>query len=300
MTTLLEATTLGEYVEALDTMRVSDTWVVAKTLRQRLANSHRGDPLRSLTKRDKAAQGFRNQVVGRIAERVFWNRHLQPLEEDGFEVIDLHEAGENRDYVVRRDGYELPINVKTASTLFREAQKMVGLAPEDCIPISAYKAIGSCERVPELVYVDLVDFTLREKVDTFTDNLTGPQEILWELLAWYGGPGCRRAEDEFVAALFDTHARRLTAFVPRAATYRVISAQRVLAVMRDTPRRCPGLGVRAAGLGTFVAEVNIHVSVATETVPWDEVASIMQKSGIERVLKAILNSESREVPEPTI
>ena len=66
-------------------------------------------------------------------------------------MIDLHEAGENRDYAVRRDGLELPINVKTASTLFRKAQEVVGLAPEDCIPISAYRAIGSSEHVPDLV-----------------------------------------------------------------------------------------------------------------------------------------------------
>lgn len=298
--TVLEATTLAEYVDALDAMRVGDGWLVARTLRQRLASNDEGEPLRGLEKRAKANQAFRNLVVGRIAERIFWERHLRPLEKDGFEVVDLHEAGENRDYAVRRDGFELPINVKTASTLFRKAQTVVGLAPEDCIPISAYKAIGSCERVPDLVYVDLVDFTLREKVDAFMDDLAGSPEVLWELLSWYGGAGAHRAQDEYMAALFDTYARRLMAFVPSAAAYRVISAQRVLAIMRNIPRRCPGLGVRAAGTGGFNAEVNIHISVASETVPWDKVAGIMLNDGIEPVLQEIRNSESRDMPAPTI
>jgi len=67
----------------------------------------------------------------------------------------------------------LPINVKVASTLFRKARTVVGLDPEDCIPISAYKAIGASERVRDLVYVDLVDFTLRQRVDAFMVRLEG-------------------------------------------------------------------------------------------------------------------------------
>ena len=80
-------------------------------------------------------------------------------------MVPYHESGENRDYGVQRDGLELPINVKVASTKFREAQRIVHISPDECIPISAYKAIGASEHVPDLVYVVLVDFTLREKVD---------------------------------------------------------------------------------------------------------------------------------------
>ena len=76
MTTVLEATTLAEFVAALDTMKVSDGWVVARTLRRRLVSSDEGEPLGNLEKKDKAAQAFRNLVVGRIAERIFWERHL--------------------------------------------------------------------------------------------------------------------------------------------------------------------------------------------------------------------------------
>jgi hypothetical protein len=47
----------------------------------------------------------------------------------------------------------------------------VGLEPVDCIPISAYKAIGASEKVPTLAYVDLVAFGLRERVDAFMDAL---------------------------------------------------------------------------------------------------------------------------------
>lgn len=112
-------------------------------------------------------------------------QHLAPLEAKGFTVADLHERGENRDYALLRDGLELPINVKVASTIFRNARQTVGLAPDDCIPISAYKAIGASESVPTLVYVDLVDFTLRERVDWLDDDAddlirTDRQSILWD------------------------------------------------------------------------------------------------------------------------
>jgi hypothetical protein len=80
----------------------------------------------------QAEAGLPNLIVGTIAERVFREDHLAALEPDGFEVIDHHEAGENRDYGLERDGLELPVNVKVASTLFRKAKSVVGLEPENC------------------------------------------------------------------------------------------------------------------------------------------------------------------------
>jgi len=198
-------------------------------------------------------QPFQNLVVGTIAERVFRERDLALQEARGFTVIDYHERGENRDYGLQRDGVELPINVKVASTLFRNAESVVGLAPEDCVPISAYKALGASERAPGLVYADLVDFTLRERVDSFMESLDDEDFLIgWHLLSWFAGPGARRAQDQYVAALFARYGQDLMALAPGAANFRVISAQRVLSVMRANPRRVPGLGVRGAGTGAFV------------------------------------------------
>ena len=71
-------------------------------------------------RRENRRQGFQNQVVGRLAERVLREDHLAPLERDGFHVENYHEAGENRDYGVQRGELELPINVNVASTRFEK------------------------------------------------------------------------------------------------------------------------------------------------------------------------------------
>ena len=286
----LDATTLEK---ALDDFSISNDWAIAKDVRD-------GGTLAAHEARNNPSQAFQNLIVGRIAEVVFREEHLQPLEEAGFSIDDLHERGENRDFAVRKDGLELPINVKTASTIFRKAKEIVGLEPNDCIPIPAYKAVAVSERVPDLVYVDLVDFSFRQRVDEFTDALGGSGGLLWKVLAWYGGKGVRKAQDGYVAKLFDLYEDELVALAPKASSWRVISAQRVLAIMRDKPRRCPGLGVRAAGTGGFNAEVNIHVSLKDETVSWQDVSETLQRGGIQAVLDMIRHRTTREVADPSL
>jgi hypothetical protein len=284
--------------EALDALGIGREWKLGEAIREAGISSPASRPLPgpNATRR----QGFQNQVVGRIAERVFRDEHLAALEGDGFEIVEYYAKGENRDYGAQRDGLELPINVKVASTLFRNAMTVVKLHPEDCIPISAYKAIGASEKVPDLVYVDLVDFELREKADAYMDGLDGALGIGWHLLSWHGGTGATKAEDQYVAALFEKQADALKALAPDATAFRVISAQRVLAILRENPRRVPGLGVRGAGTGGFIAEVNVHVSVANETRPWQEIADRLRDEGIAPVLDSIRETATIEAPDPSL
>jgi hypothetical protein len=286
----------GDLWRALDSIGVEAGWEFGDAIRS-------ADPativLTEPTLRDRS-QAFQNLVVGTIAERVFEEDHLNPLQSDGFAVVDYHERGENRDFGLQKDQVELPINVKTASSLFRNARTIVGLDPEDCIPISAYKALGASERVPGLIYVDLVDFTLRERVDAFVENLQGDLAIGWHLLSWYTGRGARRAQDRFVDTLFARHGSDLKRFVPSSSRFRVISARRVLAILRDNPRRVPGLGVRGAGTGGFNAEVNVHLSVQNETKPWDDIAAQCRRYGIQHVLDQIARTTRISVPDPQI
>ncbi len=285
-------------VDTLDHLGIPAGWEVGDHLRAAAASAPDepalGDP------RDRRNQAFENLVVGTLVERVFRRHHLAPMEAHGFTVVDYHERGENRDYGLERDGEELPINVKVASTLFRNAKTVVGLEPDDCVPISAYKAIGASERVPTLVYVDLVDFTLRDKVDAVMDSLEGDLEIGWHILAWYGGKGAKKAQDRYITTLFDQRGNDLEALAPGSTSFRVISAQRVLAIMRQNPRRVPGLGVKGAGTGSFSAEVNVHVSVASETRPWDDVADECRQRGIPHVLAQITRTAPAQVPDPLL
>jgi hypothetical protein len=290
--------TARELVDALDDLGIEPGWAIGDDARAAAAIA---PDVPALPEPNRSRnQAFQNLVEGTLTERVFRDRHLALLEEDGFDVVDYHEAGENRDFGVQRDGLELPINVKVASTIFRNALSVVGLDPEDCIPISAYKAIGSSERVHDLVYVDLVDFTLRERVDAYVDSLVGSLAIGWHLLSWYGGRGAKRAQNQYLRALFDRHGDVLDALVPEAGHFRVISALRVLAVMRRIPRRVPGLGIKAAGTGIWKGEVDVHVSVKDETRPWTEVADELRRHGIQHLLDQIGKTISAEVPDPQL
>ena len=284
-----------ELSRTLDTLGIEPGWVVGDAIRSALPG------MRSLDKPRKSRnQAFQNLVVGTIAERVFWEDHLKPLEAEGFTVVDYHEQGENRDFGLQRGGLELPINVKTASSVFRITQEAVGLDPQDCIPIGSYKAVGASEKVPTLVYVDLVDFTFRQRVDNYMDTLEGDLAIGWHLLSWYGGKGSYKAQDRYIQTLFERRGAELKALAPPATGFRVISARRVLAVLRKDLRRVPGLGIKAAGTGSFNAEVNIHVSVRDETRPWDDVADQCRRYRIQHVLDQITRTVMAEIPEPLL
>ena len=284
-----------QVLDALDAIGIDERWIVAERLRG--GALEQGVPVQLLPDRGKKLNaGFRNQIVGRLAERAFRLRHLSQLE-PRFQIEDYHRRGENRDFGVQEAGLELPINVKAATTLFRNAA-MFGLEPLDCIPISSYKALNALNKVPDLIYVDLVDFTLREKVDSVMEGLDGPLGILWDLFSWYGGKGATAAQDVYVDRVFDEHGPVLDALAPGVTSFRAISARRVMAILRANPRRCPGLGVKAAGTGAFNAEVNVHVSVANETTPWDDVGSMLAIEGIQSVLDLIRRTEVREVPAP--
>lgn len=286
-----------EIVAALDEFAIADTWEIGASIRG-LPKESIG--LTGVTRGDKPNQAFRNLVVGTIAEGVFRSTQLVPLEAFGFNIIDYREAGDNRDFGLTKDGLELPINVKTASTIFRNAKTTVGLDPEDCIPVSAYKALGAIDHVPDLVYADLVDFNLREKVDKFISSLTGASAVLWDLFSWYAGRGAKKAQDTYITRLFDTHREQLEKLVDPAGKFRTISAKRVIAIMRRYPRRVPGLGIKAAGTGSFNAEVNVHVSVRDETVAWEDVAALVKNRGIEHVLSLIRETASETVPSPKL
>lgn len=287
-----------ELADSLDDLALPSRWEFG----ERIRTAARATPDRAFLPEPpgRRIEPFQNMVVGTMAERAFRNEHLTALEREGFDIIDYHERGENRDYAVERDGSELPLNVKVASTMFREARRIVGLDPNDCIPLPAYKAVSASERVPALLYVFLVDFTLRERVDALISGLAGPLEIVWHVLSWYAGPGARAAQDRYTSVLFERHGRDLMALVPDATSFRAISAQRSLAILRRLPRRVPGLGVKAAGRGVFQAEVNVHVSVRDETTPWTVVVDQIRAHGIAHALRQIQRMSLLEIPDPTL
>lgn len=288
----------GQLAAALDSLALDDGWSLATEVREAAAHAP-DEPCLPVPNRASPSMPFQNLVVGTLTEHLFLDGYLSPMEAEGFVVVDYHEKGENRDFGLFKDGVELPINVKVASTMFRNAAGVVGLEPEDCIPISVYKALGASEKVPELIYVDLVDFDLRERVDGLIDSLDGDLEIGWTLLSWYGGKGIKAAQDRYVLTLFDRREDQLRALANEITNFRVISAQRVLAIMRENPRRVPGLGVKGVGI-RWSGEVNVHVSVRDETKSWEEVAERCRREGIRALLDDVMRAKEAVIPAPLI
>lgn len=292
--------TAGELAIALDNLKIGNEWGVAKGLRDyaRLHPTVTDFGLPQGARLETPNRAFRNLIVGTIAEKLVEKKCLDPLVKAGYAIEDTRLKGDFTDYILTKDGERLPINVKVASTLFRTAKTAVGLEPEDCIPLSTYKVIGAATREPDLLFVDVVDYRLRQRVDAFVDALSGDEAIVWDMLSWYGGRGVKRAQDEFVASLFATHGPELMQLV-RTADIRVVSVQKVHEIFRDIPSRCPVFSSRGNG-GPTMGDPSVHVSSSEETVPWDDVAKTLLDEGISGVLTKIHHTSRVQVRRPTL
>lgn len=125
------------------------------------------------------------------------------------------------DFVIKENGLELPINVKNAGTKFENAAQLVGLDPNDCIPIPAY------------------------------------------------------------------------------TLFKVISARKAINILHKIPRRTPGIGLRAWGTGAS-AEINVHISVSSETKEWNELHARILNGGVKNIVEAVNRRRTELVFDPEI
>jgi len=222
--------------------------------------------------------------------------HRQPA----LSYKDERETGHSLvDFSILSEGARLPINVKTASTRFAKARDLVGLCPEDCIPIPVYKASAALETEPNLLYVVSVDFSLVAALDRLLPVLLAEEErIVWDLLNRYGGSRLRSAEDAFVFATVRKYWERISEVV-QERPFHAISARKSMRVLQTKPKRTPGIGLRAWGTGAN-AEVNVHVSVQEDTTAWNEVSRRIEEKGLCDVLRGINRRRQELVYDPEI
>jgi hypothetical protein len=174
------------------------------------------------------------------------------------------------DFTIVDDDFELPINVKNAGTRFENAAMLVGLDPDDCIPIPAYKAYDAIEKAPNLLYAISVDYALLGKIESqLLTRLSQAEAHVWRVLNHYAGALIRDAEDRFVYSTVNRHWEDFSGHVS-LPVFRVISARKAVRILQTQPKRTPGIGLRAWGTGAS-AEVNVHVSITSETKAWDEI-----------------------------
>jgi hypothetical protein len=203
------------------------------------------------------------------------------------------------DFTIIEDGLKLPINVKNAGTRFEKAKELVGIDPNDCFPIPAYKAFSAVEAEPNLVYVVSIDYDLVNELGSLLPALFGDEErITWDILNRYAGARLRDGEDQFVFSIVKKYWSRIKAVVADEP-YQVISARKAIRILHKEPRRTPGIGLRAWGTGAS-AEVNVHICASTETTPWDSITERISREGLAGILGAINRKSIEEVYDPEI
>ena len=197
------------------------------------------------------------------------------------------------DFTLHQGDASLPVNVKNAGTRFENAAALVGLEPDDCILIPAYKAHDAIEKEPNLIYVFAIDYRLTTKIEThLLTHLNAQEAAVWKLLNTKAGSRIREAEDKFIYSTVEKYWPLFTAECPLPG-FRAISARRAIRILQTKPKRTPGIGLRAWGTGAS-AEVNVHVSIHSETKPWDELHQRILRSNLTDILGAI-NRKSTEV-----
>ncbi len=218
----------------------------------------------------------------------------------GLTFSDHRERGHTFvDFTLHQNDFALPVNVKVASTKFKRAKELVGLETDDCLPIPAYKAHGAVEREANLVYSVSADFDLLEQIRAQLPKLlTKDEALVWDLLQNYKGVGVKNAEDLFVFAITKKHWQALKDVI-RKPRFHIISARRTIRVLTTKPQRTPGIGMKGWGTGAN-AEVNVHVSIVEETVPWENVKERITSGGVKAVVDAINRKKTEEVNDPEI
>lgn len=269
-----------------------------------LAGQLRAQGLLALLTERRRIGSAENPVTKLFPARITEERFLELLDQcctmrSGLTYSDDRDSGTLTDFTLREGELELPINIKNAGTRFERAKELVGLEPDDCIPIPAYKAYAALEATPNLIYVISVDYGLVARLDNLLAQVLGREEgIVWSLLKRYGGHGVQSAENAFI---FSTTRKYWEAFSRTAEDrpFHVISARRAVRILQTKPQRTPGIGLKAWGTGAN-AEVNVHVSIREETTPWSVVRDRIVSKGIADILQAVNRKRVEEVYDPEI
>jgi len=212
---------------------------------------------------------------------------------------DNRDAGSLVDFTLAEGGLELPINIKNAGTKFENAASLVGLSPEDCIPIPAYKAYAALEKLPNLLYAVSVDYELITQLRSLLPTLFDSQErIVWDLLNSHSGSYVKSAEDAFVNRIVRLHWSTIKTLIA-ANPFHVVSARKSVRVLQTKPKRTPGVGLKAWGTGAS-GEVNVHLSIKEDTTPWPGVVKRITEKGISDVVEAVNRRVTEVVYDPEI
>jgi hypothetical protein len=169
------------------------------------------------------------------------------IERKSVSYVDDRASGHTlSDFTLVESEWTLPINIKNAGTRFERAQDLVKLAPDDCIPIPAYKAHGAVEALPNLLYVVCADYSLIGELNKELPRLfTKEESIVWHLLNTYSGTLIRHAEDKFIFAVVKKHWEKLRNISKNG--YNAISARKAIRILQNEARANSGYRTSCMG-----------------------------------------------------
>ncbi len=244
---------------------------------------------------DKSRVRVRKQLgsmlQGLLAERLFEEIYKKTLGTTELRLEDSREARDDTDYRVM-NGRSRPvfrINIKFHGTLFRQAQELVGLAPDDCFALATYKikqGLDKQERevLPYLFVVVSCPISAADVGAGFPADLV---ELYCMIKDSKRVKGKRNIEEKIVEhvvsgvlpsfqpTLDDLHSKLAN------ATWRVISARRADKLLRELLfERVYAVRIKKFTSSYRNAEVDMHLSLASDMTPLHDFLTQLAELGL--------------------
>lgn len=177
------------------------------------------------------------------------------------------------------------VDVKLHNEPFREAERYVGLAADDCIPLGIYKMLVARARQraggSHHIYAFLFRPGLADDLVQALTTIPHDERVALEHLFHTTADGRKGQQRRGVATIVD---RYLPALLPLVdgSEFRVISTHRASNLFLElVETRAPMLSGRGSGFG---ATINMHYSWQREMTPWNRVLRQLTQQGLQPVL----------------
>jgi hypothetical protein len=238
-----------------------------------------------------ARQMLGNLIVGKCAEITFEELYKQHTQTTELELRDLREGRSDTDYRLF-NGRGRPVyrvNIKFHGSVFRRAQEMVDLVPEDCFALATYKIHGALQKQQrdELPYIFVIVSVPHLTAESIGAGV--PEEIQ-EFVSWITAsdnvPAKRDIEDRVVDVLqaeghpaFSSTRQRIA-----SAKWYVLGAKKADRLLRTLLfERVFALRTRNFSRQFRGAELDMHFSLSRDLTPLSTYLDTLREAGYPRV-----------------
>ena len=241
--------------------------------------------------RKRVRQILGNLIVGHCAEVTFEEIYKKHTHATELELRDLREGRSDTDYRLY-NGKGRPVyrvNIKFHGTLFRRAQEMVGLEPEDCFALATYKIDGALQKQKkdELPYIFLIVSVPNLTAESVGVGVpTELQDFVAHVTASDRVARKRDIEDRVVHFLqedghpaFDSTRKRLA-----TSKWYVLGAKKADKLLRELLfERVFALRTRNFSRQFRGAELDMHYSLSRDLTPLETYLDMLRDAGYPRV-----------------